>query len=231
MIHNEITCARGANCLNDVTKVLEVSSRKKSTNTETTANLTELQMLGDFDIEYGLDYEPSDKDETVKPINVIESLQEISLAYMAGIVEAKVIHTIAQRGKMACKQCMDVFTENDLADDNFIDFKSKTSDILQPCKSTLKIMQYAESALKKYSTLNASFQSVLKHIVDNMDVSNLYGLSVFDETHDHRSELTHQIIMTYLDLRSKNGCKIITRLSQGKRIRHEKNKSVHRAGQ
>lgn len=104
MIHNEITGGRGANCLNDVTKVLEVSSRKKSTYTETTANLTELQMLGDFDIEYGLDYEPSDKDEVVEPINVIESLQEISLAYMAGIVEAKVIRTIVQRGKMACKQ-------------------------------------------------------------------------------------------------------------------------------
>lgn len=237
LLHNEITCGKGANCLNDVTKLLEVSSRKKYTvNTEAIANTAELEMLANFDFEYGNDCEPHElvEDEAIDSTNItnaIQPLEENSLALMAALVEEKVIRAISNKGKKTCGKCIQVFTENELANDDLIAFKSKTCNILQPCRSTLKLIKYVEAALKRYASQNASFQSILTHIVGNIEPFSFYDFSTLDETHNHHLELIKQIITTYLDLKSKNYSRIITRLFQEKLIRHEKSKAVHRAGQ
>lgn len=190
-------------------------------------------MLKNFDFEHGLDceYDEFHWEESNEPMTAITKLHRNSLVYLAGIVEEKVILAIKSKGKKACTQCMNVFAENYLVEDDFIEFKAKTSNILQPCKSTVEIIQYVEKTLEKYSSQNASFNSTLTHIVSKMDPLRFYGTSVFDDSHNHHSDFVRNIVSTYLDLVSKNRCRVITRLSHEKLIRHEHLKNIHRAGQ
>lgn len=174
-------------------------------------------MLANFDFEYGMDCEPyevneSEETDTINVTDANQPLEENSLALMASIVEEKVIRKTSNRGKKTCPKCINVFTENELAHDDLIAFKSKTSRILPPCKSTLKLIKYAEASLKRYTSQNASFHSILTHIIGNLEPLNYYELSTFDEihTHTHLSELIREILMTYMDLKSKNYSKIIT---------------------
>lgn len=49
LFHNEVTSSEGSNCLNDVTKILSVSSNKKQNSAVPDA--TEIQILGNYDFE------------------------------------------------------------------------------------------------------------------------------------------------------------------------------------
>lgn len=126
---------------------------------------------------------------------------------------------------------MNVFVENELSDDVFIQFKSESSDIVQPCKSTIRLIQKVETLLEKYESLNVSFNSMLVHIIRKVDVANLYEKSLFDESHDHRDEFIEIIIKTYLDIKSTNFCKLITRMSQNEQIHQKYLKEIHFRGQ
>lgn len=94
-------------------------------------------------------------------------------------------------------KCLNVFVENELTDDVFIQFKSETSGIIQPCKSTIHLIQKVDVLLEKYESLNVSFNSMLVHIIRKIDVRNLYEKSLFDESYDHKYDLIETIIKTY----------------------------------
>lgn len=227
LLQNEVTSGRGANCLNDITKILEAPTRRRKSE-KNIANSAELEMLMNFDFEHT---EEDIEFIHTEPYDDKDQLQLHSTAYMASIVEKKVIHQIIQRGSKACLKCIDVFTHNDIVDNSFIAFISTKTNIIPPCQSTLDIVQYIDRSLKKYGSKNFSFESMVTHITKTMDISRFYTSSVFDENHDHYLDFIKHVITVYLDIKSRNASKLLTRLSQKKLIRHEQLKVIHREGQ
>lgn len=151
---------------------------------------------------------------------------------MAFLVEEKVIRTIKNKRNNACLQCAYVFTENDLIDDDFISLKSQSNQqVFQPCKSTVHIILIVEEYLKKYENHHYSFESLLTHMLRNVDVTLFYECSAFGEDHDHQCDLVRKVMIAYLDIKSIKTSRLITRLTQEKLIRHEQLKHVHRCGQ
>lgn len=215
----------------DITKILEVSSGKNC-NTSSSANAAELDMLADFDFENQVD------DAIFDDIQIMNNggtnsnlLQDNSRAVIAGAVEEKVMCTIMRKGSKKCLECMNVFLENEITDDTFIHFKAATSDIVPPCKSTINLIRSVETLLKRYESHNVTFNSMLAHIIRKIDVTSLYETSIFDENHDHKDELIALIIKSYMDIKSVNFCKLITRMSQNNQIRQNYLKLIHLAGQ
>lgn len=234
LFQNEVSCSQKSNCQNDITQILTVSSRKKNNSKPT--NSEELQMLQSYDLN-DLFFSDEISDEVgflfEGEKEPIQALKKSSLAYLSGIIEAKIIQKISRKSKNACQKCMDVFTENELTDDSFMEFLSdKSRQILQPCKSTVKIICLVEKYLERIQTVNASFNSVTSHLLSNINLPELYiGSEWNGDDHDHKYELVKQIIQEYLDYKSIIFSKSLTTLSQKKLIRHDRLKEIHRSGQ
>lgn len=230
LVHNEITTSTSSNCTNDITKILQVSSKREK---KLSANQADLQILEDIDesvvVQNQIEYL---NDSAFKIGEEFETqLQEHSKAYLASLVEAAVIQKIKNKKSKGCFQCINVFSENEITTDNFIDFLSKKQTILEPCKSTLDLINTVEVFLQNYTSVDASFQCVLNHIIEKIDISQLYVSSEFGEIHDHKKDFVRIIIDVYLDIKSMRLSKLMTRLSQDKLLRHTYLKELHRYGQ
>lgn len=223
LFQHEVSISNHSNCENDFTKMFTVSSGKKSSVPQ--ANQNELETLENYDFEHAID----DNDSLDAVINYdINNIENNSRAYLAGVVEKAVIFKLVRKGRKMCQSCINVFVENEICDDQFIVFKSKGTKILPPCQSTLMIIH---TILSQYSSLQVSFASILKHIVGKLDFSQLYESSNFSEDHDHKADLIECVIETYLDQKSRDVAKLITRMTQDKLFRHEDLKKAHRSGQ
>lgn len=234
LVHNEVTCGNVSNCQNDVTKILDVSSRIKRSG-KAIANPLELEMLRNYDFEHPSDGDNEYDDETYIYDEALNDNAKLSLhgtAYLAALVEKRVIQELARKGTKTCFQCIDIFTENPLTNDDFVTFIArKKKDIVLPCKSTIEIMQCVDKCLEKYANQKASFQSTITHIVETMKIDRFYAASIFDENHDHRTALVNHVVSVYMNIKSKNASKLLTRQAQKKLLRHENLKSVHQQGQ
>lgn len=223
LLQNEVVSGKGANCLNDITKVLYTSSNsdcRKGTNE------AELELLSIFDFENQIDYDDNHLRE-----HSGNSLKQHSLAYVASNLEAAVIRKIRDKGKKSCLACMQIFLENEITDDSFIEYKTEISNILPPCKSTIELMNTVDNLLNQYKSQSVSFNSMLTHLVRKIVKANFYDQSTFDH-HDHKEEFFELIIKTYMDILSVEACKKITKMSQKtQHLRHSNLKATHLAGQ
>lgn len=221
LLHNEVVSMESANCLNDITKTLYVSSGAK--NKSKFPNQAELELLSNFDFENQIDY----YEDVGKEVN---SLKQHSMAYMASLVENAVLRKMINKVGNCCSACLNVFLENEITDDSFIEYKEQISNILPPCNSTIRLMETVDMLLNNYSSQNASLTSTLTHIMRKIDISKFYDKSSFDD-HDHKYDLIKLVMKTYMNIKSTEACKSITKLAQGTPIRHTNLKEVHRAGQ
>lgn len=222
LFQNEITTSEGSNCQNDLTKILSVSSAK-----QVEANrdiIQEIEVLKNFDF----------LNPGILAQNMT-ALRSHATAYMASVVEATVVRKIARRGKTRrCMKCINVFLENEITQNEFIEFQSENSGMYQPCESTVQIINDIETYLEKYRGLEVSFEASLQHICQNIDISSFFKNSEFDDNdHDasHKQDLVRLIAETFLDKSSIDGCKILTRESKMALVRHKKLKETHRLGQ
>lgn len=114
-LHNEVVSGKGANCLNDITKVLYVASKNNISSISTDQTDCELDLLSNFDLENQIDYEVVHLTE-----NGENSLKQHSMAYVASSVEMTVLKKLSNKGQRRCSKCMQVLLENDITDDSFI---------------------------------------------------------------------------------------------------------------
>lgn len=231
LVHNEVVSPDAGNCENDITKVLDVSSRvKKSAQTPNDGELEMLSQLEDDDFDPIFD---EDSDEDHESDSHESTLNKHCEAYQGSLLEKRVSRKLFLNGKQQCLQCMNVFNENPRLQDSFIVFLSNSQQIKQPCTDTIKIIRMLEKSLKKYESQEVSFQSIITHILQKFDVSLVYESSLFGVGygHDHKIEFIRLIIEEYFDMKSTYISKLVTRLAQKKLLRHDRLKEVHREGQ
>lgn len=225
LFQNEVSSSNAANCQNDITKILQVSSAK--IKIQLAPDPDELKKLATVDEEL---FDCCDE-ALIDGFTHDDELNQHSKAYSASTLEHKVIKRLQLKGKKRCLQCEHVFEENESANDEFIEFLSHKKTVKQPCKSTMKMIYMAEDFLKKFNSVNVTFNCILKHVVDKIVNVPLYESSEFGEQHNHKYELLQCIVETYFDMRSQFLGKLVTRMCQPKLLRHANLKEVHRAGQ
>lgn len=222
LLHNEVMSGKDSNCVNDITKALYVPSTSKKV---ISINKAELELISNFDFENQVDMEDAYRMEIGE-----NSLEQHSMANTASVLELTVLKKNIHKGKNRCTECFNVFLENEITDDSFIEYKSNINNTLPPCKSTIEIMVFIDNVLKIYDSINISFNSMLIHIMKIINIDRFYGNSSFDE-HNHKHEFIELVIKSYMDIKSTEECKRITNLSQKNRIRHENLKNTHLSGQ
>lgn len=136
LIHNEVVCSKKSNTMEIGTEILTVSSHRPAQKREVTL-LNHLDMAKLEDL--GEDFRHSSDASTYT-----DGVTNHSLAFMASVVEKKILHAKSPRIPIKCPLCINTFIVNELMNDAFIAFKSRKNNMAQPCKSTFQICKYIE---------------------------------------------------------------------------------------
>lgn len=138
LIHNDVVCSKFANCIDSGTEILTVSScRDKNKIDNANNNNEEELMLHTLNI----DFDQQSCDENG---NTTEKLKYHSVVYIASKIEEKIFKSKGTRKLIKCEQCLEVFVENEIMQDDFIWAISTDSSVLQPCKSTYEICKFID---------------------------------------------------------------------------------------
>lgn len=228
MVHNDVVCSKKSNCVDTGTKILTVSSRPAKRKTDEDEDLP---VDGDED------------DDLLNPMfledsQYVDDIYEHSIACMASVIEKRIIS--AKRGHkiVKCDQCVMAFIENQLIDDSFIRFKSRDSNVLQPCKSTFDICKFVDSNMKTFEGKSIPYETVALKILRRIKFDNLFAGTNF-ENHPkspgkltgHRYDLVKKIIDLYMHMKSVENAKRFTLKIHEKRMRHTYKKLVQQKGE
>lgn len=173
----------------------------------------------------------------------LEKFDQHLYSYVASNVECKIIANIKRSHKKECPQCIEVFSENELASDDFVTKKHLSNGLKIPCLSTVHIIIAANKifsilkGLKNHDCTEKMHHRTLKTIMSLLPKEDLYEQTNFESHEKSHSQWTHkekfiyEIILEYMKQKS---CKIgnrITEEEKGKYIRHTNKKLVHISGQ
>lgn len=200
--------SRNTNCnYFDVSDILTVSSTQKPTTSShiniMSANVIEINT--DYDILISTEMEPYEKH---------------MCAYLASLIESKVILEINAQPVISCFDCLPVFGENHKIYNKFIEKKNISGHpMVQPCSSTYDIIVACNSILNiLQANVHVEYNIMSKTIFSNLHIDVLYDSSQFD-SHSHHASSTHlthkeififHIIQEYLNMKSTNIGKRIT---------------------
>lgn len=205
MVHNDVVCSEKSNCtLDSRTKVLTVSSNRPSTSKESVRL-------------YDTGTSPDDgwlNSDFFEISQYTEDVKDHSIAYMASVIESRIMGTNRQR-IIKCEECVAAFIDNPLIEDEFTRFKARSSNVLQPCKSTFEICKFVDSNINSYKKETIPYQFVAQQMLEKMNLVNLFEHTNFrghqgnlDE--DHRFDFVKKIVDLYMRLRSIEAAKRIT---------------------
>lgn len=184
LVHADVKESKHANCTSlDETSLLQVSSKKKKTNTEDSSNDNPLfetdNVLSEHDDFYGKGKNKKYIDNTV--------------IYIAGFV----IRTILKKSR--CFQCPLLLTSE--VSHSSLTEKKNRGGLLSPSNEIINICKIIEKNFRLFYTskkgmFNSLFQSILNNIPDS-----LLQIQHSDDPSKHRLFILKQIIFTYLRVR------------------------------
>lgn len=163
----------------------------------------------------------------------IDDAQSHSLAYMASVLERKIIAAKPTKNIIKCDQCVAAFIENELIDDSFIRFKARKTNIMQPCRSTFEICKFVDTFLKACEG-SASYHSLTMQILRKIPFEALFTSSNFDShqgDNGHKYNFVKKIIEMYMNMKSVHIAKCLTLKSHDDPIRHQYKKLIQQKGQ
>lgn len=215
-------CSKKANVIDPGTKILTVSSKRPTAKTS-------YPEPEDVDqIFFGEDFEDS-----FSAAQYIDDAHSHSIAYMASVLEAKIIG--GKRRLIKCEDCVGTFIENELLEDSFIRFKARRSNIMQPCKSTFEICKFVDKFIKSCEEWSSTYQAVAVRILREVQFDTLYSSSNFENhtpsDYNHKYDFVKKIIELYMNMKSVHIAKCFTLKTRDNPIRHIYRKLVHEYGQ
>lgn len=219
LVHNDIVSPKKSNCIEFGSKILSVSSQRNANQPQNQQATTDDDLIVD---EFEFDFINQYTDDA----------HSHSLAFKASMLESKILKAKKTKELVKCETCINAFVENELIEDSFIRFKYKTSDYMQPCKSTFEICKYVDTFLKFFEGTSISFNATIMHILRKIPFETLYPCSDFD-AHEkgHKYEFVKQIISVYMHMKSIQTARAITLKAQENPIRHKLTKMIQREGQ
>lgn len=220
LVHNDVMSSEKANCIDSGTKILTVSSQRKKMPSSSTTEEIDPRLFEDWEDIFRFD-------------NYIDDTHSHSVAYMASMIETKIIQGKRPTRLVKCQRCIDAFVENELIEDSFIRFKARRTNITQPCKSSFEICKIIETFLKPHEDKSFSYNAAVIHVLRNLDFDVLYPSSNFENHSEagHKYELVKKIVETFMNMRSVHVAKCITLKTHDTPIRQDLKKKIHFGGQ
>lgn len=223
---HQITATKSANCMNndfDFLSVLNVSSRKQKEK-----SMTEIiENNNDIFID-----EIDENDFLLPDDNFLSSFDDHIACYMASLLEKAIIDG-RWYSPIKCKLCLNVFSEDELVDNDFVNLKMKSSSLNAPAKSTVEICKAAERSLKKFNYESGKYTEIVNDIFAHLNLPNLFWISNF-ETHPqngHKIEIIKMIIQMYIAKKQVYLSKCNTIAQHDTFLRSKLKKLIHFKGQ
>lgn len=236
MIHNDVVCSGKSNCIDPGTKILTVSSAQPSTSSKNVDQTIEL--TGDDLLEDDLAVNENSLNEYfLDELQYVDDIHAHSIAYMASVLEARIIGANRFKKIVKCQECVSAFIENELLDDDFIRFKSRDSSLLQPCKSTFEICKFVDAYLKTFEGKTIPYETVALQILRRIPFGNLFVKSDFanhssdSEGLGHRYGFVKKIVDFYMRMKSIDMAKKLTLKIHDDRLRYKYKKVIQERGE
>lgn len=209
LVHNDVVCSKKSNCIDPGTAILSVSSRKTKAKPKSQDTGGDESDEGVLDEALVLNFNAASQ--------YVDDTHSHTLAYMANILENKIIRARPPRLIIKCEECIDAFIQNELMEDSFIRFKARTTNITQPCKSTYAICKFVDGFLKQYEGKEISFQNFLVEIMRKIPLQTLYTTTDFDSHAGkcHKYAFIKQIVILYMKSKSVQLARCYTSKSHG----------------
>lgn len=227
---HQIKASESANCAeNDIEflSVLEVSSRKKQSDSNVLADSS------------GLEFIPPESDETddlafLCSIMDDESDPNTLESHVISFTAATLQNDIFQGRwfkRLTCVKCLDAFKEDVITDDDFVNTKMKTKNLLAPARSTVRVCAATEKSMQKYNYQPGHLKDIILDVVTQLNLDSLFSSSDFDahpqSNEDHKSVLVRMIIEMYVKKKMDYICKCNTLDSYKLLVRNMCRKHVH----
>lgn len=239
-VHNDVTASNNANCMETYDGILTVSSRRPKLSKNNDRQYIE-------GIESNNNNPENDEDLNEVVWTDIENNEIIQLpsfhsnddaiklkvvAYIASFIEKEIIESKGRTLTIKCVDCLRVFGENALHEDEFLERKSNSEDILTPCASTVKICIAAENELQRIKNDIDDYKQTIKNVLSAIDINNLFVPSDFDHQDlNHKQLFISTIARIYLRKKMNFISRTKTRNKLGEIVRSQWKKAVHFKGQ
>lgn len=150
---------------------------------------------------------------------------------MASVLESRMM-----RGprKIKCEQCTVAFIENEIIEDSFIRFKARSSNVLQPCKSTYEVCRFVDTMVNTCDGKKVSYQSIVMQILRKIPFEQLFISSNFNDhsgDRGHKYDLIKKIVESYMHMKSVHAAKTFTLKHHDPSIRHKYKKLIQERGE
>lgn len=219
-----MVCSVKSNVIDPGTKILTVSSNRPVTKKQI---VCEDEGFDDF-------FHEEDLESPFRVAQYIDDAHSHSLAYMASVLESKIIGAKPPRTIVKCDECTAVFVENELIEDSFIRFKARRNNIMQPCRSTFEICKFVDTFVKSCEEQSISYQVVVLQILRSIPYDTLYTSTDFDKhpgERCHKYDFIKKIVEIYMRMKSTYVAKCYTLKTHENPIRHKMRKLIQQKGE
>lgn len=217
---HQITASENSNCANNDTIFLSFlnSSSRKQTNSDISHDVS-LYDLANENNNNTID--DNNEHSELELVNAIVSdcgsesnIDHHVIAYFASVLQNRIIDG-RWYSPLKCEKCLNVFLEDELIDDPFVNLKIKTKNTHPPAISTTKICFQTDKIIQKYGYEAGAYNYVLEEVNRVLDHDSLFPNSEFEQhaESDHKMALiTLIIIRMYLEKKQEyiSKCKTLT---------------------
>lgn len=225
---HQIKASDSANCQeNDFQflNVLNVSSRKQNLDGTAGSNVNGFE--DNFD-EFDLEIEDPVAMDTIFSTNLDDDMA----AYLASVLQKNIIEG-RWFNPLRCQNCLQVFSEGEIVDDDFVKLKMKTSKLKAPAKSTVDICLETEMVMRSFNYEAGKLQKILESVLLHLNINELFWASDFSshDEPDHKINLIKLIIEMYVKKKQEYISKCKTLAAHDTVWRSVLRKLIHFRGQ
>lgn len=163
---------------------------------------------------------------------LFDNFQKNMVSFIASTIQKAIIEG-RWYSRMKCEQCFQVFLEDEIIDDEFINLKMASKDIRPTSKSTFEICMVTEKLMQIFEYDPKNYGTISIEVLRILNFDELFSLSDFD-THDgakHKESLVKIIIDMYKKKRQDYHARMNTLDVHDVLLRAKLKKTVHFKGQ
>lgn len=239
--NHQITASESAKCQNNSVEFLTVlnSSSRKESNLKSMGSQQEDDISQDANIstvniaESEIDEEEfADLQSLITDPSSPDDLEKHMIAYTSSVIQNNIIE-----GKwyfrLKCEQCLSVFAENEIMDDELLELEMKTKTLRPLSKSTFDICFATEKLMERYNYKPEKYNHLPDECLRILSYDELFSYSNFDDHSElnHKKLLVNLIIKMYIKKRQEHICRCKTLAAHGSLIRSQLKKLIHFKGQ
>lgn len=239
--NHQITASEAANCQNNGVEFLTIlnSSSRKESNCMSMKNQDEdkgnLQNETDTNnaTESAIDEEELDtlRSLIIDP-SLSNDLETHMIAYTASVIQKNIIE-----GKwyfsIKCKQCLRVFAEDEIMEDELVELKMKTKELPPLSKTTFNICLATEKIMERFNYDPQRYKKLTDECLRVLNYDELFFFSNFNDHSDlnHKDSLINLIVKMYIKKRQEYISRCRTLAAHDRLLRCHLKKIIHFKGQ